>query len=134
MKTKLLPAITLFSLAALIFTGCALFREMDSGGTEQMLGAAGFRAIPVETAQQQASFKALTPYQVQPKLRQGRLFYVYPDPRQNVLYVGTQREFQKYQQLQVQENMVQQQEMTAAMNQEAAAEWEDWDAWGPMWY
>ena len=58
-------------------------------------------------------------------MRDGKTYFVYPDVKQNLLYVGTQPEYDQYQKLRLQNQMAEDQVQAAEMNSEAG-----WDAWG----
>lgn len=102
---------TVLFLGAL--AGCAALRESDSRQTEKFLAAAGFVAKPVTTAQQQAMMAALTPYKLQSRIRDGAVIYLYPDPSENIVYVGGPQEYSAYQKMSLQQEMINQQQMTA---------------------
>jgi len=53
-------------------------------------------------------------------------YFVFPDPAKNVLYVGHEPEYQKYQKLRLENQLAQEELNTAQMNA-------DWGPWGP-WY
>jgi hypothetical protein len=78
-----------FALLALA-VGCA-----SSQQTENLLSAAGFRTVIVTNPQQQQ----LRPYKVTVAERDGKTYYVYPDPASNQIYVGNQSQYQRYRQL-----------------------------------
>ena len=92
--------------------------------TENLLSAAGFKATPATTAQQQAHLKTLPANKVTMVVRDGKTYYVYPDKTQQVLYVGQDAQYQEYQKLRLQKQMAQEQVQAADMNSE------DWGGWG----
>ena len=49
-------------------------------GKEDILSAAGFKFLPANTPQRVFSFKQLPPHQFSRQIRDGQVFYVYPDP------------------------------------------------------
>ena len=113
--------------AALLATGCA---GVGSGNTTALLSAAGFRARTPQTPQQQQIYAALPPYQVQRATVKGKgVFYVYKDEKAGVAYVGREPEYQRYQQLAVQQQIAQNYYMAAEMDRAAAWQW--YGAWGP---
>jgi hypothetical protein len=58
---------------------------------EDMMVAAGFKFVPANTPARQMSFKQLPPHKFAREIKDGRVFYVYPDPTVCVcLYVGDQ--------------------------------------------
>jgi hypothetical protein len=127
---KLKPNIILtfgVAVAALFLAGCA---SVGSANTTSLLTAAGFRARTPETPQQQQIYAALPPYQVQRATVKGKgVFYVYKDEKAGVAYVGREQEYQRYQQLAVQQQIAENYYMAAEM--ERAAAWQWYGAWGP---
>jgi hypothetical protein len=126
--------ILIFAVAAatLVLAGCA---EMGSGNTTSLLTAAGFRARTPQTPQQQQIYAALPPYQVERARVPGKgVFYVYKDEKAGLAYVGREQEYQRYQQLAVQQQIAQNYYMAAEMDRAAAWGW--YGAWGPrgMWW
>jgi hypothetical protein len=118
--------------AALFLTGCA---EMGSGNTTSLLTAAGFRARTPQTPTQQQIYAALPPYHVERATVPGKgVFYVYKDEKAGLAYVGREQEYQRYQQLAVQQQIAQNYYMAAEMDRAAAWSW--YGAWGPrgMWW
>jgi len=119
--------ITIFVAAtALIVAGCA---EMGSGNTTSLLSAAGFRARTPQTPKQQQIYAALTPYKVERATVKGHTFYVYKDEKAGVAYVGREQEYQRYQQLAVQQQIAYDYYTAVAMDRAAAYGW--YGAWGP---
>ena len=103
---------------------------------EDMMVAAGFKFVPANTPQRQAAFKNLPPHKFSREIKNGQVFYVYPDPTVSVgLYVGNQAAYGRYQANVFQKNIADEQQMTANIN--SMNDW-DWGPWGgypyPGWY
>jgi len=132
-KPKLNIALIFAAAAATLFVaGCA---EMGSGNTTSLLTAAGFRARTPQTPTQQQIYAALPPYHVERATVPGKgVFYVYKDEKAGLAYVGREQEYQRYQQLAVQQQIAQNYYMAAEMDR--AASWSWYGAWGPrgMWW
>jgi len=112
---------------ALLLGGCA---GMGSANTESLLTAAGFRARTPQTPTQQQIYAALPAYQVERATVPGKgVFYVYKDERSGFAYVGREQEYQRYQQLAIQQQIAQNYYMAAEMDRAAAWQW--YGAWGP---
>jgi hypothetical protein len=112
---------------AILLAGCA---SMGSANTTALLTAAGFRAHTPQTPRQQQIYAALPPYQVERATVPGKgVFYVYKDEKAGVAYVGREQEYQRYQQLAIQQQIAQDQITAAEM--ERAAAWQWYGAWGP---
>jgi hypothetical protein len=117
----------LAAATALLLAGC---ESMGSANTTSLLTAAGFRARTPQTPQQQQIYASLSPYQVQRATVPGKgVFYVYKDEKAGIAYVGRDQEYQRYQQLAVQQQIAQNYYMAAEM--ERAAAWQWYGAWGP---
>jgi hypothetical protein len=106
------------------------------GNKEDMMAAAGFKFVPANTPARQASFKNLPPHKFSREIKNGQVFYVYPDPTVCVcLYVGNQAAYSRYQANVFQKNLADEQQTTANIN--SMNDW-DWGPWGgypyPGWY
>ena len=94
---------------------------MESANTTSLLSAAGFRARTPQTPQQQQIYAALPPYQVERATVKGKeVFYVYKDEKAGLAYVGREQEYQRYQQLAIQQQIAQERYMAAQMQADAA--------------
>jgi hypothetical protein len=115
------PLIFIATLAGtILLAGCA---SMTSSNTESLLSAAGFRVRTPETPKQQQIYTALPPYKVHRASVNGNVFYVYKDEKAGVAYVGREAEYQRYQQLAIQQQIAQDQYMAAEMDRAAALNW-----------
>src|SRR5215467_14652563 len=120
----------LLTTAALVTLaiGCSTTKER-----ENMLSAAGFKMVPANTPERQAHLTSLPADKITPVQRNGITYYTFPDPKNNVLYVGQEQQYQKYRQLRYQKQLADEQMETAQMNENA---WGAWGPWGPgfAWY
>ncbi len=104
-------------------------------GKEDQLTAAGFKFVPANTPQRQANFKLLPPHKFSRQIRDGRLFYVYPDPTICVcLYVGDAKAYATYRQNVFQQNLADEQAMTAETMSMNDWDWGPWGGWPGGWY
>ena len=130
MKTRQsqLNVILVFAAAVttLFVAGCA---GMGSGNTTSLLSAAGFRVRTPQTPKQQQMYAALPPYKVERATVKGHVFYVYKDEKAGVAYIGREQEYQRYQQLAIQQQIAQDYYTAVAMDRAAAFGW--YGAWGP---
>jgi hypothetical protein len=126
-QSKLLATCLILTLTAvaLSLSGCASTKEHN---TESLLSAAGFHTMTPSTPQQQASYAALPPYKVQRHDFNGKVMYAYADKKAGIVYVGTEKEYQRFKQLGQQQKIANEQLEAAEMNEEAA---QNWDYWGP---
>ena len=118
--------ITFGALVALAI-GCSTTKSR-----EDMLSAAGFKMIPADTPDRVAHLNSLPPDKITTVQRNGTLYYVFPDAKKNMLYVGQQPQYEEYQKLRLQNQMTQEQLSAAEMNENT---WGAWGAWGggPYW-
>lgn len=127
MKTKVTLAISLASVCILaVINGCA---SMDASNQESLLTAAGFRVRTPQTPRQRELYDAAPAYKVQHAVVKGKVFYAYKNEKKGVAYVGGEAEYQKYQQLAVEQRIARDNYMAAEMNRDAAWGW--YVAWGP---
>lgn len=127
MNTKLAIVLLIATTSSLIgLNGCA---SLDAPNQRSLLAAAGFRVKTPQTARQQELFAQLTPYRVHRATAKGKVFYIFKDERNGVAYVGGEAEYQRYQQLAIQQQIARDNYMAAAMNRDAAWGW--YGAWGP---
>jgi hypothetical protein len=118
---------------ALALTGCAAIEKANRANTERLLSAAGFRVVPANTAERQKSLAALEPYKVIRKLKGDEVAYVYSDPAQSILFLGTQDAYSQYRNLELQQEIANENMSAAQLNMSAATPWNDWPVWaGPM--
>lgn len=116
---NLIGAVALIALAI----ACASDKQ-----TEDLLSAAGFKIVPADTPQRQANLKTLPANKTSMTTRDGKTYFIYPDPAHNVLYVGQQDQYNQYQKLRVESNIAQEQLNAAEIN---ADNWGWWGPWGP---
>ena len=114
------------AFTSLFMAGCA---EVGSGNTTSLLSAAGFHTRTPQTPKQQQIYASLPPYQVQRATVNGHVFYVYKDEKAGLAYIGREQEYQRYQQLAVQQQIAQNYYTAVAMDRAAAYGW--YGAWGP---
>lgn len=126
----LLPLFAISTVAVTaVVSGCA---SMEAHQKESLLSAAGFRTRVPETDQQKAIVASMKPYKVQRRTVKGQVLYAYYDPKQNLVYVGTQAQYDAYKKLAVQEDMAEENEL-AAVETDQAMDWGGWGPWG-FWY
>jgi hypothetical protein len=126
-KLLVSPVLTLIVLIGLsVFDGCA---SWDASSQEAMLSAAGFKTRTPSTAAQQAMFARMVPYKVERRERHGKVLYAYADKQKNLLYIGGEAEYQRYQELGIKQSIAQSQLQAAQINEDASL----YDRWGPYW-
>jgi hypothetical protein len=118
--------------AAILIGGCAAIQREEAQKTESILSASGFQMKPADTPDRIAHLQSLTPLKVVPHTKDGRLLYVYADPKScKCVFVGDEQAYQRYQALAIKEQLAQEQVMAAQMNEDAAM---NWGLWGPFWW
>src|SRR5271170_2472873 len=102
---------------------------------EDNLAAAGFIVRPANTPERQAMLNRLPPHQFVQRVNGDTVHYVYADPLVcGCLYVGTQQAFAQYKLHEQQQNLANEQLMTAQTYSDPAWSWNAWGPWGPAPY
>jgi uncharacterized protein YceK len=122
--------VLLVSFLAILLSGCAAIEQAQRASTERILSAAGFEPTPANTAARQKSLASLTPYKVERKLRHNEFYYLYAVPEQNLVYIGNQAAYGKYQELLIQQEIANANLNAAQMQMNTAQQWNDWSCWG----
>jgi hypothetical protein len=125
---KTFKALLAIAAVAGVAIGCSTTKDR-----ENMLSAAGFKAIPADTPERQTHLKSLPNDKLTTVQRNGTLYYVFPDQKQNVLYVGQEQQYQQYQQLRYQKQLADEQLSAASMNENAWGAWGAWPVRGWVW-
>ncbi|MHB2166454.1 hypothetical protein [Alsobacter sp. R-9] len=95
---------------------------------ENMLSAAGFQMRPADTPEKITAIRTLPPHRFVQQTNNGQPVWIYADPTIcGCLYVGNQQAWQTYRQMVFQQNLANEQQMTAMMNQSFAF---DYGMWG----
>lgn len=128
MRTRLMPWLAAAS-AAMVLSGCAAEIEQR----EDMLAAAGFRVKTATTPERLQSMQMLPPHRFTQENLNGREVWVYADPTVcRCLYVGTPDAYQRYQQLNFQQRIADENVEAAQI---ASMNWGygayGWGPWGP---
>ena len=124
----------LSALAVLLLAGCAAIKSQDAQSTEQMLAAAGFVMIPAETPEEIANLNTLTPLKVEFSVKDNKPLYWYADPYNcKCVYTGDQAAYDSYQKIRVAQNIADEQEEAALMNEQAMTDANMWGWLGGPW-
>src|SRR5215472_8310173 len=100
------------ALVAFAF-GCSTTSEK-----ENMLTAAGFKMIPADSPEKLAHLNSLPAGKITTVQRNGTLFFTYPDPKNKMLYVGHQQQYEDYQKLRLEKQMTEEQLTAGELNQD----------------
>lgn len=118
-----LIAVAGFALSA---AGCAT-PQQQAAQKEDLLAAAGFQVRVADSPHRIAAMKSLPPNKFVTRVRNGQLVYQYADPLVcRCVYFGTQQNWDAYRQEVFAQQLANEAQMTAIMNQDA---W-DWGPWG----
>jgi hypothetical protein len=113
------------ALFALVIAGCATQETpvQHAQRIEPMLSAAGFHVHPADNPARQAQLQSLTPLKMRFYPRNGKMHYWYADPYYcNCIFSGNEKAYDAYERIRLQQQMANQQEMSARMNEDAAAQ------------
>jgi hypothetical protein len=99
---------------------------------EDNLAAAGFVVRPANTPERIAMLNRLPPHKFVQRVNGDVVHYVYADPLVcGCLYVGTQQAYGQYKQHQQQQQLADEQLMTAQSYTDTSWNWGMWGPWGP---
>lgn len=103
--------------------------------TERLLTAAGFKTTMATTPEQKEHLKTLPNGRVSMASLNGQTYYVYPDTKENLLYVGKIIQYRVYQGMRVNNDMSAESREPVALTYEQNAGWGIWGSMGPrgMW-
>jgi len=124
LMTRHLPLLALL----LLRPACATHLQKK----EQFLSEAGFRAVTPSTPAQIARVQSLPQGHITQVTKNGKTLFVLADARKNLLLVGGNAQFERYQ------HLLYKKEVDPAIANEKAiklgqAEWEEWEGfYGPM--
>jgi hypothetical protein len=100
---------------------------------EDNLAAAGFIVRPANTPERQLMLVRLPAHHFVQRVNGDTVHYVYADPLVcDCLYVGTQQAYNQYKLHQQQQNLADENQMSAQMYSDAAWNWNAWGPWGPV--
>jgi hypothetical protein len=120
---SLIGAFALLILAV----GCA---GTQTQSKENLLIAAGFKAVVPKTAAQQQKLQALPPDKMALVQKDGKTYYVFPDAANNRAFVGGPKQYQSYQQLRLANKLANENLEAAEAYQDASMNWGTWGGWG----
>ena len=122
-----------FSLA--LMASLAACASVNAQNTEDTLAAAGFQMKIADTPKKLAFLKAMTQNKIMIHPKNGVNYYLYADAAGcKCVFGGTDANYQQYQQLRIAQNIADEQQAAAEMNQAAMMNWGAWGPWGPGFY
>ena len=114
----------------LFLAGCATKPSITK--TENLLAAAGFRVQYADTAQKLANLEKLPPHKLVGRTKDGKVVYVYADPEVcKCVYFGNENAYQNYRRMIFEQNVAEEQRLTADIDETVNVEWPVWD---PLYY
>lgn len=118
--------------AVTILAGCASTSNHDVMETERRLSAAGFQMKLANTPEKMDHLNRLGQRRLVPMELDGKTVFVYADGVScKCVFVGSQDNYQEYQRLSIQKNVVDEQRATARdMNMAVTNQQMNWDLWG----
>jgi hypothetical protein len=113
---------TLFvSIVSIVAAGCASQQETPvqrAQHSEQLLSAAGFRALPADTPARQAKLQSLTPLKIRFFPHNGKMHYWYADPYYcNCIFSGNQESYDAYEAIRTKQQLANEQQETSLNNE-----------------
>lgn len=126
-----LVSLTAALLGVVILSACQTQQQRVTN-REDALAAAGFIVRPANTPERQVMLHRLPPNKFVQRVNGDVVHYVYADPLVcGCLYVGTQQAYSQYRQYQQQQQLADEQQITAQSYSDAAWNWNAWGPWGP---
>jgi hypothetical protein len=134
MKKYIFTALSLVSASALLVLalGCTT-TTAQTQNEQDLLIAAGFKAVSPKNAAQQQKLQSLPPGHLAMITKGGQTYYVFPDAANNRALVGGPRQYQSYQQYRLAQKLSAEQLETAQAYQDASMNWGSWGGWGMGW-
>ena len=109
-------------------SSCAMMEAQQAKDTEQLLAAAGFKMKLADTPAKMVHLKTLSQNKIVPHEKDGVVYYIYADAATCLCFFwGRDQSYQNFLQLQDQQNIANDERMTAEMNEQ---EYLDWDMMG----
>ena len=108
-----------------LLSSCAMLEAQQSKNIEHLLTEAGFKMKLADTPAQMAHLKTLTQKKIVPHEKDGMVYYIYADAATcQCFYWGRDQSYQNFLQLQDQQNIANEDRMTAEMNEQENLEWD----------
>ena len=113
------------ALAVAVYAAGCESAQDRANHVESMLAAAGFRMHPAETDEHMQKLQNMKPLKLQYFFVNGKPRYWFADPKFcKCIYIGDEEDYQKYQQLRLQEENAQRAQEAAELNEDAAQQYQ----------
>lgn len=109
-------------------SGTAISQVPISQTPEQLLSAAGFKQVIPATLRQKARLDSMPQKQIFMISKGAKVYYIYADAQDGCLYVGKEKNYDRFQDLLAQAQIASEQYAASQMYG-----W-DWGGWGPSWW
>jgi hypothetical protein len=121
------------ALVAISLAACSETPTEKAQRLDPLLSAAGFQMIPANTAKKQEIASSLPPLKLNYYWgRDGKPHYWLNDPYDcHCVYTGSAKDYQRYQNLRIQQQIAQREEEAASLNQDAAMQM---NTFNPFWF
>ena len=124
------------ALLTIVLGACASSANDKAIEVERSLAAAGFQVKLADTPEKLAHLKELGQRRLIPTNKDNKVVYFYADAEScKCLYVGSEADYQEYQRMAIQQDIVKEQRQTAeAASQASMAAMNaqlNWSMWGP---
>lgn len=115
-------------------SACTAIERDNALQTERTLAAAGFQMKFADDSGKIQNTSALPQRELTPTRLDGETRFVYADAEFcKCVYVGTEKAYQRYQNLAVRQKIAQANLSAAQAQESAAMNWGMWGGWGPWW-
>ncbi|MBW2709081.1 MAG: hypothetical protein JRD04_07340 [Deltaproteobacteria bacterium] len=133
---KAVYVVALLASIALL-ASCAAIQNQNAVDMERLLAASGFKMKFAETPEKLAALEGLPQRKLVPQQHEGKVYFYYADADLcKCLYVGSEKSYQKFQNLAARQKMAQDYRWAAQTNMDARMNFGMWGPWGPWgpWY
>ena len=109
------------SILAAFLLGCTSTHQK-----ENMLSASGFKAIPANSPQRVEHLNSLPDDRLTVANLNGHSYFVFPDRANDILFVGQEPQYQRYQKMRLESQLPEERVYEA----EITDDWAGWGSWG----
>ena len=135
--TAAVRGLIIAAVVGLVLVGCAPSQKTlntRAMNTERMLAAAGFQMKLADTPGKLTKLEAMPQRALTPHQQGDDVRYVYADATScKCLYAGSEKAYQRYQELALKHQDTEDRLEAAQMNEAASMDWDYWGGWAPWW-
>ena len=112
-------------ILGILLSSCATMQAQQTKDTENLLSTAGFKMTLANSPVKMDHLKTLTQNKVVAHTKDGVVYYTYADATNcQCFYVGSEKSYQSFLKLQVQQNLAAEDRMSAQMDSEETLNWD----------